>query len=135
MKKCFIASDSVRFIENVKESVEEIDRSLKFMIIYKKDDLLRQLGSLADDEAYLFCDRYYFGLKLEENLFELYKNKPDLKIIFLLNDNCEKNFGFRLFKLGVNGIIPFYYDSKRFKPVMKNILCGKMYFPENVLGH
>lgn len=132
MTKVIIATCDEITKEIIRHCVHAANPSLQIVDGSSDKDILYHLKSAEDD--IVFFDKYFLSyvLKFKIRALRIYNKK--LRIFFVEQKSvCSQFFGLRLYDLKVDGFISNIQNHNEFLKVMKNILGGKSYFPQDVI--
>ncbi len=132
MTKVIIATCDEVTKEIIRHCVHAANPALQIVDGSSDKDILYHLKSAEDD--IVFFDKYFLSyvLKFKIKALRIYNQK--LRIFFCEHKViCSQFFGLRLYDLKVDGFISNIENYNEFIKIMRNILCGKTYFPEDVL--
>jgi DNA-binding NarL/FixJ family response regulator len=130
-RKSFIASTNGYFINDVKEQLDTVDKSMITSVAETWNTLLSGLS--PGENQMIFFDRDFLGLNFEDNMRSVFKRFQRIPAAVLMYGSCEPLFEFRLYKQGFNCIIPVFEKKDVCRKILYNfIMGGKNYFPEEL---
>ncbi|MBO4856970.1 MAG: response regulator transcription factor [Treponema sp.] len=132
MTKVIIATCDEVTKEIIRHCVHAANPALQIVDGSNDRDILYHLKSAEDD--IVFFDKYFLSyvLKFKIKALRVYNRK--LRIFFVEQKAvCSQFFGLRIYDLKVDGFISNIENYNEFIKILRNILSGKTYFPEDVL--
>lgn len=130
-RKCFIASTNGYFINDIKEQLDTIDKSMIINVTNTWNMLLADLS--PEEHQMVFFDRDFLGFNFEKGMKSIFERSQRIPAAVLMYGMCETLFGFRLYRQGFNCIVPEFEKKKESGKILYNfILGGKNYFPEEL---
>ncbi len=133
MTKVIIATCDEITKEIIRHCVHAANPSLQIVDGSSDKDILYHLKSAEDD--IVFFDKYFLSYVLKFKIRALRIYNKRLRIFFVEQKSvCSQFFGLRLYDLKVDGFISNIQNQNEFLKVMKNILGGKSYFPQDVIN-
>jgi DNA-binding NarL/FixJ family response regulator len=130
-RESFIASTNGYFINDMKEQLNAVDKSMILTVTGTWSGLLENLS--PEEHQSVFFDRDFLGLNFEDNMRSVFARFQRIPAAVLMYGQCEPLFGFRLYKQGFNCIIPGFEKKDVCRKILYNfILGGKNYFPDEI---
>lgn len=130
MKQVIIGTCDEFTKEIIRHCVHAVNPTLQIIDGSNDTDIIYHLKSAEDD--IVFFDKFFLSyvLKFKIKALRVYNNK--LRIVFCEQGNCSTYFGLRIHKLNADGFISNIENTKEFTKVMREVLGGVTYYPDDV---
>ena len=131
MKQVIIATCDEFTKEIIKHCVHSVNPGLQIVDGSSDKDIIYHLKSAEDD--IVFFDKYFLSYVLKFKIMALRVYNKKLRIFFCEQKAvCSQYFGLRLYDLKVDGFINNIENHEEFSKIMRQILSGQTYYPEDV---
>ena len=130
MTKVIIATCDEFAKEIIRHCVHAANPSLQIVDGSNDNDIIYHLKSAEDD--IVFFDKFFLSYVLKFKIKALRVYNKKLRIVFCEQGNCSTYFGLRVHKLNADGFISNIENTKEFSKVLREVLSGATYYPEDV---